>query len=180
MTRNGAAGACLLACAWLTGTAVALSGHATPAPPAAIKGLTEAPRLAAAVDLIYDADFAGAEAALARACGPAPAQACRLLAMVARWWRLYLDIDDRSQDAGFTAQLTATIADGEQWTKREPDRAEAWLYLGAAYGIRVQYNAQRSEYLAAARDGKRINQALTRTLALDADLADANAGLGLY
>jgi tetratricopeptide (TPR) repeat protein len=180
MTRNGAAGAWLLACAWLAGTAVALSGHATPAPTAAIKGLTEAPRLAAAVDLIYDADFAGAETALARACGPAPAQACRLLTMVARWWRLYLDIDDRSQDAGFTAQLAATIADGEQWTKREPDRAEAWLYLGAAYGIRVQYNAQRFEYLAAARDGTRINQALTRTLALDADLADANAGLGLY
>jgi hypothetical protein len=180
MTRNGAAGAGLLACAWLAGTVVVLSGHAAPTPPDAIKGLTEAPRLARVVDLIYDADFAGADAALGRACGPAPAQACRVLATVAQWWRLYLDIDDRSQDAGFTAQLTAAIADGERWTKREPDRAEAWLYLGAAYGIRVQYHAQRSEYLAAARDGKRINQALTRTLALDADLADANAGLGLY
>jgi tetratricopeptide (TPR) repeat protein len=180
MTRTGAAGTWLLACAWLAAAAVVLSGHAGPSSPPAIKGLTEAPLLARSVDLIYDADFAAADAALARACGPAPAQACRVLTAVARWWRLYLDIDDRSQDAAFTAQLAGVIAEGERWTKREPDRAEAWLYLGAAYGLRVQFNAQRSEYFAAARDGKRINQALARALALDADLADANAGLGLY
>ncbi len=131
-------------------------------------------------DLIYDADFAAADAALPAACGPAPAQACAVLDMVGQWWRLYLDVDNRSGDGPFTARLTTLLNDGERWVKQEPDRAEAWLYLGAAYGIRVQFSAQRSEYLAAARDGKRINQSLERALALDPDLADAHAGLGLY
>ena len=59
---------------------------------------------------------------------------------------------------------------------REPDRAEAWFYLGAAYGVRVQYHGQRSEYLAAARDGKRIKVSLEKAIALDPGLQDANFG----
>jgi tetratricopeptide (TPR) repeat protein len=46
--------------------------------------------------------------------------------------------------------------------------------------VRVQYHGQRLEFLAAARDGKRIKNALERALTLDPDLDDANAGLGLY
>ncbi len=72
------------------------------------------------------------------------------------------------------------IAAGEQWTAREPERAEAWFYLGAAYGVRVQYHGQRLEFLAAARDGKRIKNSLEKALALDPGLDDANVGLGLY
>jgi len=80
---------------------------------------------------------------------------------------LFLDIDNRSKDAAFTSRLRAVIASGERWASREPARAEAWLYLGAAYGVRVQYHAQRFEFLAAARDGKRIKNALERALSLD-------------
>ena len=88
-------------------------------------------------------------------------------------------------ESGFDIAFVDPPFDADLWAavlERLPARmaAEAWLYLGAAYGIRVQYHAQRTEYFAAARDGKRINQALERTLALDPDLADANAGLGLY
>ena len=45
--------------------------------------------------------------------------------------------------------------------------AEAWFYLGAAYGARVQWRVLRQEHLAAARDGKRIKEALEQALALD-------------
>jgi tetratricopeptide (TPR) repeat protein len=64
--------------------------------------------------------------------------------------------------------------------RREPDRAEAWFYLGAAYGSRVQYNAQRGEYFAAARDGKRIKTSLEQAISLDPALYDAYFGIGLY
>ena len=180
MTRTWRAGAAVLASTGFVLAAAGLPhGAARPASPV-ITGLTNAPALVRATDLIYDADFAAADAALRAACGPAPAQACAVLDMVGQWWRLYLDVDNRSGDGPFTARLTTLLNDGERWVKQEPDRAEAWLYLGAAYGIRVQFSAQRSEYLAAARDGKRINQSLERALALDPDLADAHAGLGLY
>ena len=67
-----------------------------------------------------------------------------------------------------------------KWTEREPHRADAWFFLGAAYGVRVQYRVLRAERLSAARDGKRIKDALEKALALDPSLEDAYFGIGLY
>ncbi len=163
-----------LAAVWLA----VLPGPALHAAP--VKGLTHAPLLVRAFDLIHDADFAGAERALSAACGPAPAEACDVIRAAGRWWRLYLDFDDRSQDQALLSYVNAVIARTEAWAGREPERAEAWLYLGAAYGVRVQLHGQRIEVLAAARDGKRVKSALERALALDPDLHDAHAGIGVY
>jgi hypothetical protein len=178
MIRPAHAGALLLVCAATLLAGAMSSLDAVDAPP--IKGLTNAPLLVRAYDLVYDADFAGADAELKRACGPAPAQACGVIGVAAQWWRIYADIDNRSYDNAFKTRLNAVIAAGEQWVAREPQRAEAWLYLGAAYGVRVQYHGQRYEFLSAARDGKRIKYSLEKALALDPGLDDANAGLGLY
>ena len=58
--------------------------------------------------------------------------------------------------------------------------AEAWFYLGGAYGARVQWRVLRGEKLAAARDGKQIKQAMERAIALEPGLDDAYFGLGMY
>ena len=78
------------------------------------------------------------------------------------------------------ARADAAIAAIEAWTTRKPTRAEAWFYLGGAYGARAQWRVLRGERLAAARDGKRIKEALERALALDPELQDAYFGIGLY
>ena len=65
-------------------------------------------------------------------------------------------------------------------TAAEPERAEAWFYLGAAYGVRAQLRVYRVERLAAARDGKRIKESLERALALDPAMHDAEFGIGMY
>jgi hypothetical protein len=83
-------------------------------------------------------------------------------------------------DAPFTAKVNAAIAEAERMTKAEPRRAEAWFYLGAAYGVRAQFRVHRVERLAAARDGKRIKESLERALALDPQLHDAEFGIGMY
>ena len=70
--------------------------------------------------------------------------------------------------------------DADAWTVRAPDDAEAWFYLGGAYAARVQWRVLREERLAAARDGKRIKDALERALALDPGLDDAYFGIGMY
>jgi tetratricopeptide (TPR) repeat protein len=176
MTACRRAGALVLAVA---GALAAMTAAPAAGPPP-VRGLTQAPLLMRAYALVYDADFAGADAALKEACGPAPAQACDVIGVAARWWRLYFDLDNRSSDEAFKARVNAVIAAGEGWVAREPERAEAWLYLGAAYGVRVQYHGQRYEFLAAARDGKRIKTTLEKALALDPGLHDASAGLGLY
>lgn len=136
--------------------------------------------LARTYDLILDANFAQTDAALERRCGGAPEEACEVLAATALWWRIQLDPESRALDDEFSAAVDRAIATADAWTARAPDDAEAWFYLGGAYAARVQWRVLRDEKLAAARDGKRIKDALERSLELNPDLDDAYFGIGMY
>jgi len=152
-----------------------------PAPAeAASQGLTQSSALARVYHDILDARFEQADQQLRQGCGGAPPVACQVLATVALWWRMQMDPATTSSDAQLRASMDEAIAAAQAWTKREPRRGEAWFYLGAAYAVRVQFRAVRSERLAAARDGKRIKDALERALALDPSIDDAYFGIGLY
>jgi len=116
----------------------------------------------------------------ASAAPAAPPEACDVLAATATWWRILLDPNSRALDAQFSSEAERAIHSTEAWTSRDPQNAEAHFYAGAAYAVRVQWRVLRAEKLAAARDGKRIKQALERAIALDPDLDDAYFGVGLY
>ena len=171
-----------LACALSIGTAIAAA--TAQAPPR--RGLTGVPALSAAYNATFDARFEQVPALSARACGTrpgdggAPVEACHLLDAIAIWWRLQLDPYNRTRDGQFAAAADAAIRTATAWTVREPNRAEAWFYLGGAYGARSQWRVLRGERLAAARDGKQIKESLERAVALDPAMADAYFGLGLY
>lgn len=152
-------------------------------PPLAQQGghLRGSAGLARAYDTILDGRSADQlEIDLRGACPPAPREACQLLRVTGQWWRIQRDPYNRGFDSTFLRDVNAAIAAGEAWTAREPRQAEAWFYLGAAYALRVQFKVLRNEKLAAARDGKRIKQALERSVALDPQLNDAYFGIGLY
>ncbi len=148
--------------------------------PAAAAGLTTPEPLAKAYELILDARFDEAEGQIKQACPPAPTPACEVVWAVAGYWRLLLDPENTSGDAALMTRIDGSIASGEAWVAREPARAEAWFYLGGAYGTRVLLRGHRSQYLAAARDGKRIHDALQQAIRLDKSIGDAYFGLGLY
>jgi tetratricopeptide (TPR) repeat protein len=143
-------------------------------------GLTAGPQLVRVYDAIFDARFDRVPALLAQACGPAPAETCQLLEVVSLWWQIQLDPKNRIHDEEFQTRADAAIDAIAAWTAREPKRGEAWFYLGGAYGARAQWRVLREERLAAARDGKRIKNALEQALALDPSLNDAYFGIGLY
>jgi tetratricopeptide (TPR) repeat protein len=143
-------------------------------------GITAAPIVAHAYDLILDANFDELKKVLPTVCPPAPEVACRGLEALSLWWQIQLDLDNHSLDAAFIASADRAIAAATQMTVAEPQRAEAWFYLGAAYGARAQYRVYRSERLAAARDGKRIKESLERAIALDPSMHDAEFGIGMY
>jgi len=142
--------------------------------------LTGVDGLVKVYDAILDARFEQADAELTRACPPAPREACDVLAATRTWWRIQLDPESRALDAAFTAEVERAIASTEAWAAREPQNAEAHFYTGGAYAVRVQWRVLRHETLAAAKDGKRIKQALDRAIALDPGLDDAYFGVGLY
>jgi hypothetical protein len=162
--------------------AAALSGILTAtvasAPPPG--DLTGVEGLVKVYDAILDARFDAAEAELATACPPAPREACDVLAATMTWWRILMDPNSRDLDTRFAAETERAIASTEAWVEREPDNAEAHFYAGGAYAARVQWRVLRDEKLAAARDGKRIKQALERAIDLDPGLDDAYFGIGLY
>ncbi|HLG57695.1 MAG TPA: tetratricopeptide repeat protein [Vicinamibacterales bacterium] len=184
---RGGTGARLAAFAALVSLCTASTG-------AAQTGLTGAPQLARVYDAILDARFDQVGPLLTQTCGPrespgavapstgglAPAEACQLLELVSLWWQIQIDPRNPAHDDEFRMRADASIAAVEAWTRREPMRAEAWFYLGGAYGARAQWRVLREERLAAARDGKRIKRALEQALDLDPELQDAYFGIGLY
>ena len=181
----------LVATLWLLGMGVdekhwahsgwAFSSPASPASPSSRSSdLTGVDGLVRVYDSILDARFDQAEAERQRACGAAPREACDVLAATATWWRILLDPDSRALDQQFAAEAEQAIRVTDAWAAREPTNAEAHFYAGAAYAARVQWRVLREEKLAAARDGKRIKQALERAIALDPDMDDAYFGIGLY
>jgi hypothetical protein len=144
------------------------------------QGITAAPAIAHAYDLILNADFDQLNATLPATCPPAPGVACLGLKALGLWWQIQLDPDSRALDATFLAAANTAIAEAERFAAAEPARAEAWFYVGAAYGVRAQFRVYRVERLAAARDGKRIKEALEKALALDPSMHDAEFGVGMY
>jgi len=150
------------------------------ATPAGAAGLTSPEPLVKAYELILEARFDEAERQLKSACPPAPQPACDVIGAVNDYWRLLLDPDDMSRDAALLARINAAIASAESWVAREPKRAEAWFYLGGAYGTRVLLRGHRGQYLSAARDGKRIHDSLQLAISLDPTIGDAYFGMGLY
>jgi hypothetical protein len=142
--------------------------------------LTEAPRLAAVYNSILDARFERAAAELKAACPPAPAEACQVLGVISLWWRIQINPELRTLDQKLEDASAAAIASGDAATRREPRRAEAWFYLSGAYAPRVQLRVLRGQRLSAARDGKKIKDALEHALELDPTIADAHFGIGAY
>lgn len=154
--------------------------------------LTGAPQIARVYDAILDARFEQVPDLLQETCAldsasprqssvaKPPQAVCKLLDVVSLWWQIQLDPFSTSRDATFESRVNEVIAVMEAWTRAEPRRAEAWFYLGGAYGARGQWRVLRGQALSAARDGKRIKDALERSLALDPNLKDAYFGIGLY
>ena len=148
--------------------------------PAGAAGLTSPAPLVAAYELILDARFDEAERQLKSACPPAPQPACEVIGAVNEYWRMLPNPEDTSRDAALLNRVNLAIGSTEEWVAREPKRAEAWFYLGGAYGTRVLLRSLRGQYLAAARDGKRIHDSLQLAISLDPTMGDAYFGLGLY
>lgn len=149
-------------------------------PATAQPGLTSAAEVARAYDAVLNAEFDQLSGVLAGTCPPAPRAACLGLEALGTWWQMLLDPQSRARDRRFSTEVEAALTEATAWTRREPGRAEAWFYLGGALGARGQWRVMRGERLAAARDGKRIKEAMERALDLDPSMHDAEFGIGLY
>jgi hypothetical protein len=110
----------------------------------------------------------------------------------ARWWQILCESaeykwgmvdawhrEKLSQDAVFLKLADKVVALSEARLKAQ-ETAEMHFYAGMGYAFRVRLFALRDERRATARAGVKAREHFLRSIALDPNLADSYAGLGLY
>jgi len=110
----------------------------------------------------------------------------------ARWWQILCESAEYKwgmvdawhreklrKDAPFFELADKVIALSEARLKEE-ETAEMHFYAGMGYAFRARLLALRDERRTTARAGVKAREHFLRSIALDPNLADSYAGLGLY
>lgn len=138
-------------------------------------------RIQHGIDLIYGLHFDEADAHFTaiREADPQNPLGYFFSAMVT-WWRILIDLDDRTHDEAFYAQLERCIAVCDQRLKEDPLDFDAILFKGGAIGFRGRLRGDRDQYIQAARDGLRALSLLKKSRQLEPSNKDILFGQGLY
>src|SRR5437016_4533591 len=167
-----------------------LPPHSTPAPASNLNLPAETP---AVLDKIYSFDLQGAVEAAQHMEQEHPNHPLGyVLETEALWWRIWCtsaDFKYGMSDARRRPKLEAdrhyfelaaralSLAEAQI---KQSESAEMQFYAGMAEASSARLYGLRAENRNAARSGVRGREHLLRAKALDADLADADLGLGLY
>jgi tetratricopeptide (TPR) repeat protein len=174
-------------------TAAVFFGAAMLAPPARGQGLSIPPEARATLDKLYSGDADGA-AALAREFQKAhPDHPLGLLLEgEALWWKRYcgaleikygmIEAWKHVKEPGDESYLA--LADHAiqlaQAQLAKSETAEMYFYAGMGGALKVRVLGLRNDNRAAAHASVAARTEMMRALALDPQMADATAGLGLY
>ena len=132
-------------------------------------------------DFILEARFDQVDAELRRACGPAPPEACDVLAATALWWRILLDPDSRALDEEFSAAVDRAIASTEALDRARARRRRGLVLPRAAptpRGCSGACCATRSSPPRATASAS--SRRWSARIELEPGLDDAYFGIGLY
>lgn len=138
-------------------------------------------RIQLGIDLIYNLRFDEADAHFAAVISAEPDNPLGYFfrAMVT-WWRVLIDLDDRSHDEAFYAQLARCVEICDQRLAEDPLNFDAILFKGGAIGFRGRLRGDREQYLQAARDGLRSLPLLEKSSQLEPHNRDILFGQGIY
>ena len=156
-----------------------------PPGPAGAEGLTMRggtdPRIQQGIDLIYQLHFVEADRYFEALIADDPANPAGhfFLAMVG-WWRVLIDLEDRSHDEAFYRLLERCIEVCDNRLAQDPDDFDAILFKGGAVGFRGRLRGDRHQFVRAARDGLRCLPLLKKSRALEPTNKDILFGQGIY
>ena len=138
-------------------------------------------RIQRGIDLIYNLRFAEAERHFQAIVAAEPDNPLGYFfrAMVS-WWRILIDLPDKTHDAEFHARLKQCIEVCDRRLKKAPMDFDAILFKGGAIGFRGRLYGDREQYLRAARDGLRGLPLLKKSRQLEPTNKDILFGQGLY
>ena len=87
--------------------------------------------------------------------------------------------DDRQRKV-FEQILDDSIAGIKRWMKRYPNDSNAYMGIGALYGLRAMFNMRTRSWFASYFAGRKAIGNLEKSLKLDPTYYDAYFGLGIY
>ena len=161
--------------------------------PARPSSLTLLPETPAILDKIYSFDLQGAVEAARRMEQERPNHPLGyLLETEALWWRMWCDSADfkygmsdarrrpKLESDRHYFELAAKALSLAEARNKQSESAEMQFYAGMAEAASARLYALRGENRNTARSGVRGREHFARAKVLDADLVDADLGLGLY
>ena len=135
----------------------------------------------AALDLVYDGEFLGAEARLAALAREHPDDpVVPYLQALALEWRLEQDPASRVHDVETLALADRALSLAGARLARDPADARALLARGAAHGVKSRLHLFRWEKGPASREAVRMREALVSARDSGTEALDLDFGLGLY
>jgi tetratricopeptide (TPR) repeat protein len=139
------------------------------------------PRIQQGIDLIYQLRFEEADDYFEHIIEADPDNPTGhfFLAMVG-WWRVLVDLEDRSHDDDLYALLDRCIEVCDRRLHEDPDDFDAILFKGGAVGFRGRLRGDRHEFVRAARDGLRCLPLLKKSRQLEPSNKDILFGQGIY
>ena len=102
-------------------------------------------------------------------------------AMVA--WARYeyeYEMSDSEQQKKFEKILDDSIKGIKRWMKQHPDDPNAYMGLGALYGLRAMFSMRTRSWVTAYFSGRKAISNLEKSMELDPTYYDAYFGLGIY
>ena len=172
--------AAVLAGVLLQASATLAETQPAPAPPFTLRGPAD-PRIQAGIDLIYSLRFSEADRYFEGiiAADPGHPLGHFFLATVT-WWRILVDLEDRTHDEAFYALLQRCIDVCDRRLEADPDDFDAILFKGGAIGFRGRLRGDRRQFLKAARDGMLSLPLLEKSRRLEPENKDILFGQGIY
>lgn len=98
-------------------------------------------------------------------------------------WSRYEYEFEQSDDAQrkiFEKKLDGSIAGIKRWMKKNPEDPNAYMGIGALYGLRAMFNMRNRSWITAYFSGRKAISNLEYALQLDPTYYDAYFGLGVY
>ena len=138
-------------------------------------------RIQRGIDLIYNLRFEEAERHFQAIVEAEPDNPLGYFfrAMIS-WWRILIDLADKTHDAEFYARLQQCIEVCDRRLAKDPMDFDAILFKGGAIGFRGRLRGDRKQYVRAARDGLRCLPLLKKSRQLEPTNKDILFGQGLY
>ena len=102
-------------------------------------------------------------------------------AMIA--WSRYeyeYELSDDKQRKVFEQILDDSIAGIKRWIKKNPDDSNAYMGIGALYGLRAMFTMRNRSWITAYFSGRKAIKNLEKSLEIDPTYYDAYFGLGIY